>query len=223
MNKAEYTILGRHVTVYTGQIPSTVFIYANVFAEEGKELASLVPLDKVTLITIDSVDWDRDFSPWPAEKVFPQGEDFSGGGPAYLETLTKKIIPAVEGIFSVMPEKRILAGYSLAGLFALYGVYETNLFQGAVCASPSLWYDHWLDYMERYSLPWTVKKVYFSLGDRESKTKNKRLAASQTCIEKGKEIIKRKGITTTFVLNKGNHFVDSMPRLAKGIRWIIEE
>ena len=223
MNKTEYTISDRHVTVYTGQIPSPVFIYANIFAEEGEELASLVPLDRMTLVTIDSVEWDRDFSPWPAEKVFPQGEDFSGGGPAYLKTLTKDIIPAVEEGISIVPAKRILAGYSLAGLFALYGVYETTLFQGAVCASPSLWYDQWLDYMERYSLPWTVQKVYFSLGDRESKTKNKRLAMSQTCIEKGKAIIARKGIATTFILNKGNHFVDSMPRLAKGIRWIIEE
>lgn len=223
MNKQEYTFAGRHITIYTGHdAVQPILVYANVSAGEGEELASLIPLDQMTLVTIDSVDWNRDFSPWPALKVFPQGDDFSGGGPAYLQTLTKEIIPTVERTLSVVPEKRILTGYSLAGLFALYGVYETTLFQGAVCASPSLWYDHWLDYMERYSLPWPVRRIYFSLGDRESKTKNTRLATSQLCIEKGKEIIQRKGITTTFVLNKGNHFVDSMPRLAKGIRWIME-
>lgn len=220
-NKEILQLGGRQVTVTTAASSPQPVVYANVFAEKRDELISLVDLTQLTLVTIDSVAWNRDFSPWPAPRAFPQGENFAGQGPAYVQELTHEIVPAVEEYLSFVPVRRIIAGYSLAGLFALYALYECNIFKRAVCASPSLWYDNFLEYMQRHEVVPGVDKVYFSLGDREAKTRNKRLARVATAIHEGTEILTAQGITTTFELNKGNHFVNTMPRLAKGIAWAI--
>lgn len=194
-------------------------VYAHVFAEKREDLMGLVDCTHATLVTIDSLDWNRDFSPWPAPRVFPKGDDFAGQGKAYLQELTQHIVPAVEAGLPFVPQRRLIAGYSLAGLFALYALYECTLFQRAVCASPSLWYDDFLGYMKQHDLASGVDKVYFSLGDREAQTRNRRLSRVAAAIRAGQSLLTAQGITTTFELNKGNHFVDTMPRLAKGIAW----
>lgn len=69
--------------------------------------------------------------------IFPSSEagapilylnPFTGGADNYLRLLTEEIIPAAEKEINGVPCWRGIAGYSLAGLFALYGIYQTDLF-----------------------------------------------------------------------------------------------
>ena len=65
--------------------------------------------------------------------------------------------------------------------------------------------------------------VYLSLGDTESKVKNKVLSSVQDKTECLFELYKSKCIPVIFELNKGNHFTESALRTAKGIKWILEQ
>ena len=64
--------------------------------------------------------------------------------------------------------------------------------------------------------------LYFSLGDREARTRNALLSTVEDKTGKVYDQYKNKGIETTFEMNPGNHFKDADLRLAKGIAWILK-
>ncbi len=84
-------------------------------------------------------DWDRDLSPWPAPAAFKKGAPFAGEAPAFLPTVLARAAEE-EKRLSRPVGLRLIAGYSLAGLFALWALYLTPLLDGAACASSPLWY-----------------------------------------------------------------------------------
>jgi predicted alpha/beta superfamily hydrolase len=86
--------------------------------------------------------------------------------------------------------------------------------------SGSLWYDGFLDFMEQSRPARLPEKVYFSLGDRESKIKNRRFAAVEECTIKAYNLIQSLGTNTLFEWNTGNHYVNVPERIAKGLKWI---
>ena len=57
-----------------------------------------------------------------------------------------------------------IGGYSLAGLFALWTAYQTDIFKG-VAASPSVWFPGFAEYMKKNEIK--TDTVYLSLGDGE--------------------------------------------------------
>ena len=75
-------------------------LYTVSEAAEARKLFASLPIPRPTLICIDGVDWDRDLSPWPAEKVFRGGADFSGGADAFLQVLLQDILSAAEADLS---------------------------------------------------------------------------------------------------------------------------
>lgn len=142
-----------------------------VYLHEGEKESRIWPLlaEPMTLVCIGGLDWDRELSPWPAKGVF--GEDFTGGADAYLAELTGVVVPAVEKRLGFVPARRGIAGYSLAGLFAVYAVCKTSVFCRAASVSGSLWFDGFTDYMAACAPPAVPERVYFSVGDRENSQK----------------------------------------------------
>ena len=63
--------------------------------------------------------------------------------------------------------------------------------------------------------------MYFSLGNKENKTKNPILRTVQENTEEISAYYQSKEIDTVFQLNLGNHFVQSVERTAAGIAWIL--
>ena len=61
------------------------------------ELWNLLNDTGVTLICVTDADWNRDLSPWPAEKVF-RGADFAGGASEHLADLLKSIPDTEESL-----------------------------------------------------------------------------------------------------------------------------
>ena len=63
--------------------------------------------------------------------------------------------------------------------------------------------------------------IYFSLGDKEAKTRNPVLKTVQENTEKIQTFYQNKGIDTVFQLNPGNHFVQGIERTIAGIQWLL--
>lgn len=65
-----------------------------------------------------------------------------GKAPIYMKWLTEQLKPHVDKTFRTLPDRKhtSLAGSSMGGLIALYGITAYNhVFRQAACLSPSLW------------------------------------------------------------------------------------
>lgn len=196
-------------------------VYAVMDHQSVEEIWCLLKGQSLALAVISGVDWNRELSPWSTPKAFRDGADFGGQASALLDVLTHQIIPLTEKYLRCAPEFRGIAGYSLASLFALWAVYQTDLFDWAASISGSLWFDGFLDFM-RTNTP-KAKLVYLSLGDREKAVKNPRLAAVEDCTVQAVELLRAQGVLTVFKVNRGGHFRDIPTRIARGIQELKEK
>ena len=172
-----------------------------------------------SLAVFDVSEWNAQFSPWSAPAVFGK-EDFEGKGRDTLSFLENEFLTEIKSKF---PESEVfLTGYSLAGLFSLWALYESDKFNGAVCCSSSLWFDKWDEYVLSHNIT-SPSKIYMSLGDREEKTKNKLMAKVGDRSRRQAELLKDDPNVEKlyFEWNEGGHFDNPLKRVAKGISWII--
>lgn len=164
-------------------------------------------------------DWNGELSPWYGEAVFGKN-DFKGKANLYLKQLEEEIIPEILKQINNEVCYIAVAGYSLAGLFALYSVYKTDLFEKAVSASGSLWYPDFLEYVTDHKMSDSIKQIYLSLGNKEKYTKNQLMSKVEDNTLFIYEHL-RKETDVYFEFNEGNHFKDPDKRLAKGIAYIL--
>lgn len=213
-----FTAGGKTVTVFPAAEPDAPVVYLNTFGEEGQKVFDALPADPpLTLVTISGLDWDRDMAPWDSPAVFKNAAPFSGGANDYLRLLTGELLPAAERRLAGAPRLCGIAGYSLAGLFAVYALHRTDAFTRAASVSGSLWFPGFREYVFSHAPLCRPDCVHFSLGDRESKTRNPVL---QTVQENTKAICgfyREQGIRTTFQLNFGGHHDHPVERTAAGV------
>ena len=177
------------------------------------------------LAAYESESWNDDFSPWAAQAVFGT-EAFGGKGEDTFEWLTACCMPFVErGMCEIA---RFPVGYSLAGLFSLWVYCKCELFAGVVSCSASLWYEGWLEYVQKQSMKVRENKSmyhYMSLGDKEHQTKNKRMAAVRDCTKETYVLLCGHQPHQRDILewNHGGHFAQPDLRIAKGIDWILRQ
>ena len=207
--------INRYTLTVLWEDPAAPAFYTVSEADDGRALFTSLPAPRPTLICIGGVDWDRDLSPWPAQRAFRGGEDFSGGADVFLHTLLTQLIPAAEEGLS--PAWRAVFGYSLAGLFSLWAMTKTDAFQRCASVSGSLWFDGFADYLTAHPLLGRPERVYLSLGDREEKAKNPRMQAVRAATEEAAQIIARQGVPCAFELNPGGHFQDVLPRQKRAV------
>ena len=166
-------------------------------------------------------DWDRELSPWPAKAIFKGGEDFGGGGNAMLERVEREILPQVREELGSPEAPVYLAGYSLAGLLAAYALFRFPGLTGSVCCSGSLWFPGFLEFAETHPLAGKPERVYFSLGDKEKKSRNPVLSRVEDCTTALRDLLLVRGTDCIFVSNPGNHFQEPDRRMALGIAWCL--
>lgn len=213
----------KDIYIYKNHTKKAPSIYLNVFEGDGADIwdeCLKLNIPAVTMIVISGISWDEELSPWKIPPVF-HNNNFQGKADIYISELISEIIPSVEKKLEEPPTWQALAGYSLGGLFAIYTAYKTNYFHGVISISGSLWFPNFIEYMNENEISNTLKYAYFSLGNKEHKTRNPLMS---TVLEKTKEaesILKNKGIITTFQENQGNHFKDQAKRIALGIYWIL--
>ena len=227
----EFTIKNKIINIYcrknySKELPVVIL---NTFENEYKEIlknCKNIDCKEFILVSISNLDWNNEMTPWYSKKINKYGEDFLGKADEYIQVLLNEIIPEIkkyiEENLNVKIKNYTIAGYSLAGLFAIYASYKTNIFSKIVSASGSLWFPKFVDFVKENKISSNVEKIYFSLGNKESKVKNQILANVEKNTKEIEEIYKKQGIKTIYVENEGNHFKDASLRLAKGIKWILE-
>ena len=110
-----------------------------------------------------------------------------------------------------------VAGYSLAGLFALYVLSLDTDLSGAICCSGSLWFPHLIDFLKNHQV--RDKKIYLSLGNKEHQTKHHVLSTIKQKTERVYRFYQNNNICF-YQLHQGNHFQDVQERLLAGMKWI---
>ena len=173
-----------------------------------KELAG----DDFRLVALKVNDWNRDLSPWEAPPVF--GNEAFGGGAE--ETLSEVLTETQD-----KTKNYFIGGYSLAGLFALWAAYRTDVFRGVAAASPSIWFPGFDEFMKANNI--MTEKVYLSLGNKEEKTRNQVMSAVGDRIREAHEYLTETGIDCTLEWNQGNHFKDADIRTAKAFAWVLKQ
>lgn len=164
---------------------------------------------RLTAVKVES--WNRDLSPWPAPAVFGN-EDFGDGAAALLREILS--LCADEG------KRYFIGGYSMAGLFALWSAFQTEVFSGAAAASPSMWFPGLMEYLRGSACG--CGAVYLSLGSREEKTANPVMRTVGDRIREGYELLRGRGVRCTLEWNSGGHFKEPDLRTAKAFAWVLE-
>lgn len=176
---------------------------------EAKTISELAG-GEFRLIAVKIEDWNRDLSPWEAPPVF--GKEAFGGGAA--ETLAEFL-----KLCDDKSKRYYIGGYSLAGLFALWAVCQTDVFAGVAAASPSVWFQGFADYMKERGVQ--CGRVYLSLGDREERTRNPVVAAVGDRIRELHAFLSARGTDCVLEWNPGNHFRDADLRTARAFAWLL--
>lgn len=212
------------VDVFQSENPNRPVIYLNTYGREGeavfRQISAFGDLD-FTLVAISGLNWDHDMAPWDIPPISSKDTPCTGGADAYLDLLLHEILPQAEKTVLGTPLWRGIAGYSLAGLFALYSIYRTDVFSRAASVSGSLWFPEFSAFVRAHTPKQSPDCIYFSLGDKEQKTRNPFLQTVRQNTEEIEAFYEQQGVTATFQLNPGNHFQDAALRTAAGIRWIL--
>lgn len=202
----------------------------------------------VSLVSVGVDLWEENFSPWCAPRVFAKGPNFGDGAQKTLDTLINQVIPWAESELSEPPAYRVLVGYSLAGLFSLWAGVSPQLsdaaapqvargvargsqldapattFQRIGAVSGSFWFPGLLDYVDQQLNGGVVglTHAYLSLGDREARTPNPQIMHVRENAELLASKLENAGITSTFELNRGNHFQNVEGRMQKALDWLVK-
>ena len=219
-----FTIDSKTVSIFSSTEPEAPIIYLNTFSGEGQkvyETTQTADCPPFTLVAISDLDWNHDMVPWDSPPAFKNAEPCTGGADDYLRLLTEEIIPTAENEIRGVPYWRGIAGYSLAGLFALYAIYQTDLFSRVGSMSGSLWFPGIKEYIFSHEPKHWPDCMYFSLGDKESKTRNPVLQSVRQNTEEIHAFYRGKGIDTVFQLNPGNHYNQAVERTAAGLCWLL--
>ena len=189
----------------------------------------------VSLVNIGVDLWEENFSPWCAPRVFAKGPNFGDGAQKTLDILINQVVLWAESDLTEPPAYRALVGYSLAGLFSLWaGVSQPGAphvdahvatFKRIGAVSGSFWFPGLLDYVEQQLNGGGVvglTHAYLSLGDREARTPNPQIMHVRENAELLASKLESAGITSTFELNRGNHFQNVEGRMQKALDWLIK-
>ena len=201
-------------------------IYIHSFRGNGEDVwqacREMPGCPPVVLVSVNnpSGGLDDELSPWPAPAVWKGQAPYKGQAAAHLKWMTEECMPEVEvrlramGILQQIP---MIAGYSLAGLFALWAGWTSGNFARVASVSGSLWYPGFTDFIRDNAPTGHIGKVCISLGDRESHTRHPLMSQVDTCTAAVVEAVKTRGIDTVFEWNPGNHFDHPERRMARAI------
>ena len=177
----------------------------------------------ITLVAMHGMEWNDDLTPWGAEGVFRKAKPFAGHADLFLKNLREDLLPNVESQLGIRHPERFLVGISLSGLFAVWAVFRSDIFDAAASVSGSLWYEGFASWTEGQKLSERVRKVSILLGDREKKSKDRRMATVEEMTLQTVENLRRKGVPVEFELEKDTtHFSPIVPRLEKALASLSE-
>ncbi len=226
MQTKKYEQAGKELTLYLTEDENSPLIVYNNFEGDGHTMVEAIQKQRAegfNLLCVGNLNWDHDMAPWNCPPLYPKEPPMTGGADDYLDLLLREILPgAKEQIKGEAPFLGI-AGYSLAGLFAVYTMYRTDVFARVASMSGSLWFPDFKEYGMEKEIKRRPDKLYLSLGDKEAKTRNKLLCSVQENTEALAGHYRGLGMDVIWEMNPGNHFREAELRSAKGILAILRE
>lgn len=174
------------------------------------------------IASIMHTEWESDYTPWPAQAPWKSNELFTGKAGDFFAFLTQKAIPLAESNFSIGTDHAVL-GYSLGGLAALWGSAQDKHFGRCGSISGSLWYDGFMDWLKNHAEEFRNKKVYFSLGRREEKVRNRQLRQIGDCTRNAVRLLKPFAGQITLQWNNGGHFNEPQQRILRALLWLFRK
>lgn len=172
------------------------------------------------LVAIHVPQWNDMLTPWECPGIFADDAPFAGHAERQLEMLSE-IVQKTEAKLGARPTHRCIAGYSLAGLFATWALFQTDLFDAVASASGSMWYPGFAEYVEAGTFDRSPRCAYFSLGSKEARTPSRLLRGVADGTQRVVDAFRTKGVKTVFESNPGNHFKEPDLRMAKAICWVV--
>ena len=216
---------GRKAALYVSEQADAPLIILNNYSEDGVSVLGAmreIGSPECHLLVIGNLNWDHDMAPWDCPALSANDAPCTGGADEYLNLLLTQILPESRTFLAAEPRFLGIAGYSLAGLFALYAMFRCETFDRAASMSGSLWFPEFKEYVMSHEFPKRPDKLYISLGDREARTRNPLLRTVQDNTEQIVAHFEQSGLDVEWEMNPGNHFKDADLRIAKGIRAILE-
>ncbi|MCR5250406.1 MAG: alpha/beta hydrolase [Lachnospiraceae bacterium] len=226
MESLRYETAGKEIVLFPAEKENSPLLVLNSFTDDADSLRGelkKLSLREHNLLCISKLEWENDLSPWEAPPAFAKEAPFGGGADAYLALLLDVILPGAEERIKGKPAFTALAGYSMAGLFALYAAHETERFDRLASVSGSLWFPGFKDHVFSHPMKKKPDKVYLSLGDREDRSGSALLRSVRENTEAIAAHYKEQGLNVTMELNPGNHFKDPGWRIAKGLACLLAD
>lgn len=205
-----------HVHVGAGGLGAPV-IYVIDSPEHPFEAEPLLHGRTSTVVTIPVTDWNAALTPWPAAGIYRGEPDFGGQAANTLTEMLTDIIPAIERRAGLTPTKRALCGYSLGGLFALYGLTHSDILSACACLSGSVWYEGWVEHLRELPVDLTGRFAYLSIGTKERKAARPILKTVQDRMEQCATVLEERGCTVAYHTGPGNHMQHIGTRLDAGM------
>ncbi len=172
------------------------------------------------LCGVPVADWDGQLTPWPGPAIFGTS-DFAGGADEFLAQL---LSAAPEVLEQAGCRRACIAGYSLAGLFALYAATRSPLFEGVAAMSPSVWYEGFVAHLQAHPPLNPAARFYLSLGRSEEKARNRVLRTVGDRIRQTRQALSEaQGREVPLVMHDGGHYTRVPERIAEGVAWLARE
>jgi len=218
-------IEGKMVELFPSRNPGAPLVVLNGEAGEGAAVAEALrrtTKSDFALVAVSGLRWEGDLTPWPIPPIMKGAAPCAGQADAYIDLLTGRMLPQILAGLPATPAYLALAGYSLAGLFALYAMYRTDRFARVASASGSLWYPGIVDYIQNHAPIRQPDCLYLSLGDKEGRTRNPLMRSVEDNTRLLADFYRDVGIPTALEMNPGGHFNDPTGRMARAIAWVLE-
>lgn len=201
-------------------------VVLNEYSGDGSKVVDAVRSaggQEFNLLCVGNLDWNHDMSPWDSPPVFKGDTPCTGGADDYLGLLTEEMVPKALELVNGRPSSMGIAGYSLAGLLAIYSIYRCDMFDRVASMSGSMWFPGFIDFVADHEPVRRPDRIYISLGDAERNTRNPLLKTVQDKTERLVSHYRETGLDVIWELNSGNHFRDADLRCAKGINSLISD
>ena len=151
MEKKTYECAGRKGTLYCCEQTDAPLIILNNYSDDGSSVIRAmegIGTPDCNLLVIGNLRWDHDMTPWYCPPISENDTPYTGGADEYLDLLLTQFLPNCRTVLHGEPCFTGIAGYSLAGLFALYAMYQCDTFDRVASMSGSLWFPEFKEYAE---------------------------------------------------------------------------
>ena len=143
-------------------------------------------------------------------------------GSLLLDYISQELKPQIDHKYKTLPEKEntLIAGCSLGGIMALYGLTEyQEVFGSAALFSPSLWVSEYFYELPSHIEDWSNRKVYISVGDSEGFMDDDALKLHQKFLAAG---IPEEQLKISIEKGFGHYHLTWRQGFSKAYPWIVE-